>query len=87
MSNDFINHLMLCKKCNGGQGRYCDEGKVLKIKSDAAFYAEAMAKLATKAEREAYMAKFYPKNYFDVPALNAEISRQYQEIKRSQKAA
>lgn len=87
MSDDFINHLMQCKSCYGVTGRYCDVGKPLKIVSDAGFYAEAMAKLGTKAEREAYMAKFYPKNYFDAPALNAEISKQYQQIKNKQKAA
>lgn len=87
MSNDFINHLMLCKSCYGGTGRYCEVGKSLKIIYDAAFYAEAMAKIPAKAAREAYMTKFYPKDYFDVPALNAEISRQYQAIKSNQKAA
>lgn len=87
MSNDFINHLMLCKNCYGGTGRYCEVGKSLKVISDAAYFAEEMAKIPTKAAREAYMAKFYPRDYFDVPALNAEISKQYQAIKSQQKAA
>lgn len=86
MSNDFINHLMACKNCYGGIGRYCDTGKLLKIESDAILYAEALAKIPDRASREAYMKKFCPK-YFDMPALKAAISEKYQAIKKMEKAA
>lgn len=86
MSNDFINHLMLCKSCCGGVVRYCDSGKLLKIESDAVLYAEALAKIPVKADREAYMKKFCPK-YFDMPALKAAISEKFQAIKKMEKVA
>jgi hypothetical protein len=72
---------MLCRSCNGTVGRYCDEGKRYKIDADADFYAESLATIPTKAERQVYMAKFYPRNYFDVPALNEAIKKRYQAIK------
>ena len=85
MSNDFINHLMTCKSCYGGIGRYCDAGKLLKIESDAILYAEALAKIPNRVSREAYMAKFCPKQYIDMPALKAAITKKYQEIKKMEK--
>lgn len=63
-----------------------DAGKLLKIDSDAALYAEALAKIPDRASREAYMKKFCPK-YFDMPALKAAISEKYQAIKKMEKAA
>ena len=85
MTGDFINHLMLCMSCNGGVGRYCDEGKLLKIDSDAEYFASSLAKIADRQSREAYMTKFCPKQYFDMPALKAAITEKYKYIKKTEK--
>lgn len=87
MTGDFINHLMSCKSCNGGVGRYCETGKLFKIDTDAEYFAESLAKIPDRASREAYMEKFCPKQYFDMPALKAAITEKYQAIKKMEKAA
>ena len=82
---DLNGHVSTCPKCYAPSGRFCDEGKRLRIEHDAEFFAADLVKFTTGREQEAYMEKFC-KNYFDMPALRKTIKAKIQEIKQRQKA-
>lgn len=86
MSDEFINHLMVCKACYGAACRYCSEGTALKIECDAEYFAGELAKLATKDARQRFM-EIHAKNYFDRPALDEAIKAKYLAMRQDLRAA
>lgn len=86
MSTEFIQHLMRRQKCYAPGRRYCDEGKALKIDSDADFFVADLIKIAKKEDRAAYMQK-HCKAHLDMESLKKAIVEKYQAVKKLERLA
>ena len=87
MTNAFVNHLMMCKRCYARSDNYCEMGMAFKKESEfqyelevqANVIAERIAKIEYVEARKAEVKKFSDNPNFE--ELQRLIRIKYQEIK------
>lgn len=68
-------HLMVCRSCFAPNDHYCDEGRELRLKADAAF----IASLPDLHQRRYWRALEHKKNPDNMERLDELIKQKYEE--------